>query len=61
MFDEFVLDIDKPTQRYKNANMITKSRIYDKNGTGPVFLSYFSGYYLSKHTLSLGFIDGKYL
>jgi hypothetical protein len=26
-----------------------------------VFLSYFSGYYLSKHTLSLGFIDGKYL
>lgn len=61
MFDEFVLDIHKPTLRYKNANMITKTRIYNKNGTAPVFLSYLSGYCLWKHTFGLGFIGGKYI
>ena len=61
MFDEFVLDVDKTTQRYKNANMITKTRIYNKNGTALVFLSYLSGYCLSKHIYGLGIIDGKYV
>ena len=51
MFDEFVLDIAKPTQRYKNANMITKTRIYNKNGKVTVFVSYLSGYCLSKTLL----------
>jgi hypothetical protein len=61
MFDEFVLDINKPTWRYKNANMITKTRIYNKNGTAPVFLSCRSSYCLSKHIFGLGFINGKYI
>jgi len=61
MFDEFVLDVDKPTLQYKNANMVTKTRIFNKNVTVPVFLSYLSGYCLSKHTFGLGFIDVKYV
>jgi hypothetical protein len=61
MFDEFVLDINKATQRYKNSNMITKTRIYNKNVTAPVFLSCLSRYCLSKQTFGLGFIDGKYV
>jgi hypothetical protein len=61
MFDEFGLDIDKPIQRYKNANTITKTRIYNKSGTAPVVLSCLSGYCLSRHTFGLGFIDGKYV
>ena len=37
MFDEFVLEVDKPALRYKNANMITKTWIFNKNVTPPVF------------------------